>query len=184
MHLALYQNTVLQADLDVENGIVTFLQAQESVANLRESVDEAWIALEVIVAQYEAGLAGIDFNRYATIQQTLVTQQDLWAQSRGQIGQGLIQVYRGLGGGWQIRLGPPPDQRGVLSRLPPPTEEVRPPAPMQIPPPVNPNGEPLPAPPRNAPPAAAPAAPAPPAANAPAAAPPIAPPAAAPGPQL
>ncbi len=183
-----YQNTVLQADLDVENGIITFLQAQERAVNLRESVDEAWIALEVIVAQYEAGLAGIDFNRYATIQQTLVNQQDLWAQSRGQIGQGLIQVYRGLGGGWQIRLGPPPDQRGVLSRLPPPTEEVRPPAPMQIPPPVNPNGEPLPAPPRNAPPAAAPAAPAPPAANAPAIAPPIAPPAmppaAAPGPQL
>ena len=74
-----YQNTVLQADLEVENGIVTFLQAQERAANLRESVDEAWIALEVIVAQYQAGLAGVDFNRYATIQQTLVNQQDQWA---------------------------------------------------------------------------------------------------------
>ncbi len=119
-----YQNTVLHADLEVENGIITFLQAQDRAKNLQESVDEAWIALEVIVAQYEAGLAGVDFNRYALILQTLVNQQDLWAQSRGQIGQGLVQVYRALGGGWQIRLYPPPDRRGILS-LPP--VDARPP---------------------------------------------------------
>ncbi|MEX2113109.1 MAG: TolC family protein [Pirellulales bacterium] len=117
-----YQNTVLVADLEVENGIVTFLQAQEREENLRQSVDQAWIALQVIVAQYEAGLTGVDFNRYALIQQTLVTQQDSWAQSRGQIAQGLIQVYRGLGGGWQIQYGLPPDKRGILS--PPPAEVV------------------------------------------------------------
>ena len=113
-----YQNTVLQAGLEVENGIVTYLQAQERAVNLRESVDESWIALEVIVAQYEAGLSGVDFNRYALILQTLVNQQDVWAQSRGQIAQGLIQVYRALGGGWQIRRFPPPDKQGILS--PPP----------------------------------------------------------------
>jgi hypothetical protein len=101
-----YQSTVLQADLEVENAIVTFLQAQQRAANLEESVDEAWIALNVIVAQYEAGLQGVDFNRYATIQQTLVSQQDLWVQSRGQIAISLVQIYRGLGGGWEIRLTP------------------------------------------------------------------------------
>ncbi|MCE9551751.1 MAG: transporter, partial [Planctomycetes bacterium] len=37
----------------------------------------------------------------------LVLQQDQWAQAQGQVAQGLIQVYRSLGGGWQIRLGPP-----------------------------------------------------------------------------
>ncbi len=110
-----YQNTVLQADLEVENGIVTFVQAQQRAADLRKSVDDAWVALEVMVAQYEAGRAGIDFNRYATIQQNLLTQQDQWAQSRGQIALGLIQVYRGLGGGWQIKDGCPPDKQGILS---------------------------------------------------------------------
>jgi hypothetical protein len=29
---------------------------------------------------------------------------DTLAQARGEIGPGLTQVYRGLGGGWQIRL--------------------------------------------------------------------------------
>jgi NodT family efflux transporter outer membrane factor (OMF) lipoprotein len=100
-----YQDTVLQGDLEVENGIVTFLQAHERTDNLEQSVNEAWVALQVLVAQYQAGLSGIDFNRYATIQQTLITQQDQWAQSRGQICLGLIQVYRGLGGGWQIKCG-------------------------------------------------------------------------------
>lgn len=149
-----YQNTALLADLEVENGIVTFLQAQDRARNLRESVDEAWIALEVVVAQYEAGRGGVDFNRYATIQQSLVTQQDLWAQSRGQIGQGLIQVYRGLGGGWQIKMGPPPDKRGVLSLPPAPgAEAVPPPAAVPVAPPM-PEG--LPAPPGAGPPLAAP----------------------------
>ena len=110
-----YQNTVLNADLEVENGIVTFVQAQQRANDLRKSVDDAWLALQVIVAQYQAGQRGIDFNRYATIQQTLVTQQDQWAQSRGQIALGLIQVYRGLGGGWQIKNGCPPDKQGILS---------------------------------------------------------------------
>ena len=70
----------------------------------------------MIVGQYEAGLGGVDFNRYAVILQSLVQQQDPWALSQGQIGQGLIQIYRGLGGGWQIRLG---DNANVFRNLPP-----------------------------------------------------------------
>ncbi|REK18437.1 MAG: transporter [Planctomycetota bacterium] len=100
-----YQNTVINASVETENGIVTFLQAQERARLLGESVDAAYRALAVIVAQYEAGVQGVDFNRYAVILQSLITQQDQWAISQGQIGQGLIQVYRALGGGWQIRLG-------------------------------------------------------------------------------
>jgi NodT family efflux transporter outer membrane factor (OMF) lipoprotein len=121
-----YQNTVLQADLEVENGIVTFVQAQQRAEDLRKSVDDAWVALQVIYAQYEAGLGGIDFNRYATIQQNLVVQQDQWAQARGQIALGLIQVYRGLGGGWQLRCSCPPDKQGILSPPVASAEPVKP----------------------------------------------------------
>ena len=38
------------------------------------------------------------------IEQNLVTQQDLLAQARGQIAQGLVATYRAMGGGWEIRL--------------------------------------------------------------------------------
>jgi hypothetical protein len=77
--------------------------------------------LEVVIAQYEEG--AIDFNRYAVIQQTLIQQLDLWAQSRGQIALSLIDVYRALGGGWQMRLGPVPDKQGILSPEPLPQPE-------------------------------------------------------------
>ncbi len=109
-----YQQTALTADQEVENGIVTFLKSQEREKLLRESVDAAYLALEVIIAQYEnptqAAGAGADFNRYAVIQQNLITQQDQWALSRGEIAQGLIQVYRALGGGWVVPCDNSPQQ--------------------------------------------------------------------------
>ncbi len=97
-----YQNTVLAANEEVENGLVTFLRAQRRAKLLEESVEAARKAVKIVVLQYEKG--AVDFNRYATIEQTLVQQQDLMAQAQGQIVQGLIEVYRAMGGGWEIRL--------------------------------------------------------------------------------
>jgi NodT family efflux transporter outer membrane factor (OMF) lipoprotein len=97
-----YQQTVLSAAEEVEDGLVTFLRQQERAKLLEESVVNAQKAVNVVIAQYKVGT--VDFNRVALIEQDLVTQQDLLAQAQGQIAQGLIQVYRALGGGWQIRL--------------------------------------------------------------------------------
>ena len=46
----------------------------------------------------------IPFVALSTLQQQLVSEQDALAQSQGLIAEGLIQTYRALGGGWQIRL--------------------------------------------------------------------------------
>ena len=46
----------------------------------------------------------VDFTRVTQIQQNLVPLLDTLAQARGEIGLGLIQAYRALGGGWEIRL--------------------------------------------------------------------------------
>jgi len=143
-----YQNTVVLANAEVEDGIVTFLRAQRREELLNQSVDASYRALAVIVGQYEAGLGGVDFNRYAVILQSLIQQQDTWAQSQGQIGQGLIQIYRGLGGGWQIRLNgnvdalralPPVDLPAGEMIDPPMPEPIRP-----VPPQGKlPNGDPV-----------------------------------------
>ena len=98
-----YQSTVLQANEEVENGLVTFLRAQRRSKLLDESVVAARSAVTIVIAKFKGG--AVDFNRYATIEQNLVTQQDLSAQARGQIVQGLIEVYRAMGGGWELRLG-------------------------------------------------------------------------------
>jgi len=97
-----YQNTVLVAAEEVESVSVTYLKAQERAKLLDESVANQEKAVKVVVAQYKVGTA--DFTRVAQIEQDLVTQQNQAAQAHGQIVTGLIQVYRALGGGWQIRL--------------------------------------------------------------------------------
>ena len=134
--VATYQQTVLQASVDVENGIATFLQ-QDLVEETYRSVLASQRALVVVRQQYEVGQAGFDFNQYALIAQNLVTQQLAWAQARGTVAQGLIQVYKGLGGGWEIRLNPentplvaPPVAAG------PEVAEPAPPAPSPLMPPV------------------------------------------------
>jgi NodT family efflux transporter outer membrane factor (OMF) lipoprotein len=111
-----YQATVLQASQDVENGIVTFLKAQVQTKLLQESVRGADVALKAGTAQFKVG--EVDVNRYATIEQALVTEQNALAQAQGQIAQGLILIYRGLGGGWEIRCQPGPTTP-PLPTLPP-----------------------------------------------------------------
>ena len=74
-------------------------------------------AVKIVVLQYEKG--AVDFNRYAVIEQNLVTQQDLLAQARGQIAQGLVATYRAMGGGWEIRLGAEAGAQGPEAANPP-----------------------------------------------------------------
>jgi NodT family efflux transporter outer membrane factor (OMF) lipoprotein len=126
--VATYQNTVLSAAQDVENGLVTFLQAQQRTRYQAGSVKDAQEAVDIAVAQYKAGT--IDFTRVTQLEQNLVTQQDTLAQAQGEIVTGLVQVYKALGGGWQIRVtGCEPrqaDKAGPVPPTPGPAEDVLP----------------------------------------------------------
>jgi len=132
---ATYQNAVLTANQDVENGLVTFLQSQEQTKFQAESVDYAEKAVKTALAQYEAGI--IDFTRITQLETTLVQQQDTLAQAQGEIATGLIQVYRALGGGWQIRLNGC-ESTGLPAHVAPQPTEVELPAPGPEPLPVQP----------------------------------------------
>ena len=97
-----YRNTVLNAKREAENGLVSFLQSQQQAAILAQSVVAANDACQIVVSQYREGRA--DYTRLAQIELTLEAQEDLEAQARGQIALGLIQAFRALGGGWEMRL--------------------------------------------------------------------------------
>jgi NodT family efflux transporter outer membrane factor (OMF) lipoprotein len=131
--VASYQNTVLSANQEVENGLVQFLRAQQRAKFQAASVAHAGKAVTITLAQYTAGTT--DLTRVTLLQQNLVTLEDTLAQAQGEIALGLIQVYRALGGGWQIRL--PECQPGVLPpSAPAAAAEVLPtpaPAPAPVP---------------------------------------------------
>jgi outer membrane protein TolC len=144
-----YQQTVLLANEEVENGIVTFLRSQQSEVLIKDSADAAVLAVEKAKKQYETGAGAYkDLTTYAVIQQNLVNQQDSYAQAQGQIAQGLIQVYRALGGGWEIRFaGPvavPPLPLGPPQGGQAPAANPNAAAPEPVPAP-NPNIPPIPA---------------------------------------
>ncbi len=100
-----YQNTVLQANAEVENAVVGFLKAQQTVKYLAESATAAQQSLELVRTQYDAGKT--DFNRVLDVEQSLNQQQDQLAVAQGAVATNLTNVYKALGGGWQIRLGGP-----------------------------------------------------------------------------
>jgi NodT family efflux transporter outer membrane factor (OMF) lipoprotein len=99
--VAAYQQAVLTAAQDVENGLVTFLRAQERARLQAASVADLEKAVKIVLAQYKEGT--VDLTRVTQIEQNLVLALDTLAQARGEIGLGLTQVYRALGGGWEIR---------------------------------------------------------------------------------
>ncbi|TDI92088.1 MAG: efflux transporter outer membrane subunit [Chloroflexi bacterium] len=98
-----YQNVVLQAAREVEDSSVGFIRAQEQAGFLDESVTAALRSVDLAVIQYRDG--AVDYTRVLNTQQSLILQQDQATVARGDIARNLTDLYRALGGGWQLRAG-------------------------------------------------------------------------------
>jgi NodT family efflux transporter outer membrane factor (OMF) lipoprotein len=96
-----YKQSVLNANQEVENGMVTFLKAQERYKFQKKSVDAGKSALNTVQEQWKAGT--VDFTRVAQLLQNQASLEDTLAQVQGEIATGLISVYQAMGGGWEIR---------------------------------------------------------------------------------
>jgi outer membrane protein TolC len=101
--IANYQNTVLEAAREVEDGLAGFLGAKASAKRLGESVKSAERSVQLALIQYREG--AVDYQRVLDTQQTLLQAQDRYATRRGDIVLSLVSTYKALGGGWQIRAG-------------------------------------------------------------------------------
>jgi NodT family efflux transporter outer membrane factor (OMF) lipoprotein len=106
-----YRFTVLQAQVDVENAIVAYIKSHEQVKAYRVAATASQKAVDVATAQYQDGL--VDFNTVIGTLNALASQQDILASTRGEVATNLVQVYKSLGGGWQIR-----DNRDPVDLLP------------------------------------------------------------------
>lgn len=101
--LVAYQNSVLQAQKEVEDGLIAFLQAQDRLVFLAKAAEAAKRSADLALIQYREGAT--DYTTVLTAQQALLAQQDSLAQGQGDVPRGLVKVYRSLGGGWEIREG-------------------------------------------------------------------------------
>ena len=96
-----YQNTVLKAQQQVDDGISTFQQSLVQVGYLRKSAEAARGALRIGTEQYEQGAT--DFTTVLTAEQNLFQAESNVATALANVGLGATAIYRALGGGWQIR---------------------------------------------------------------------------------
>jgi NodT family efflux transporter outer membrane factor (OMF) lipoprotein len=116
-----YRQTVLQAQGEVENAIVAFLKSQQQLAALQAAASAAQHAVDVSTVQYRDG--EVPFNTVFNTQQSLVSQLDQFAAIQGTVATNLVDLYKSLGGGWEVRqtqnplhLIPEQTQKEMLNR--------------------------------------------------------------------
>jgi NodT family efflux transporter outer membrane factor (OMF) lipoprotein len=96
----LFQKTVLRAWKEVDDALTAYREAQRRRTDVARSVAENQAALQAARQRYSEG--AIDFlNVIATQAQLLQSENDL-ADSDTQIGTDLVNLYRALGGGWEV----------------------------------------------------------------------------------
>jgi len=100
--------TVLFAQSDVESSIVAYLKAHQELAAYRLAAESSARAVAISTYQYMNGL--VSFNTVINTLTADVQQQDLLVTAQGKLATNLVQVYRALGGGWEIREGRDPVQ--------------------------------------------------------------------------
>ena len=101
-HTARYQETVLRAGREAEDGIITFIKAREAAEKQGVALAAATRSVELVQIQYKEGTA--DFNRVFVVQRNQVEEQIRLNDDIGAVARGMIDLYRALGGGWQLRL--------------------------------------------------------------------------------
>jgi NodT family efflux transporter outer membrane factor (OMF) lipoprotein len=132
--IAAYQNQVLTAAQEVQTALRGFLRSREQVDALNRSVTAAVAATQLGIGQYRSGT--VSFTPVFQFQTSQVTVQDQLAVAQGNIALNLINVYRALGGGWEVRLGE--NASAPTTTQPPPAETPASKGPEELPAPKPP----------------------------------------------
>jgi NodT family efflux transporter outer membrane factor (OMF) lipoprotein len=98
-----YQNTVLTAQQEVEDGLVAFANQQKAALWLERAAVAARRSTELAMIQYKGGQT--DYTTVLTAEQSQLAVEDSLASMQGNVVLAIISVYRALGGGWELRQG-------------------------------------------------------------------------------
>ncbi len=101
-----YQRTVLAALHDVDNAITAYGTEQRRLQRLRAAVTQNQRALALARDRYTQGVS--DFLNVLTAQRNLFSAQSDEADSLATVSTNLVQLYKALGGGWEVDFPEPP----------------------------------------------------------------------------
>jgi outer membrane protein TolC len=95
-----FQKTVLRAWKEVDDALTAYREAQRRRADVARSVTENQAALRAARQRYSEG--AIDFLNVITTQAELLQSENDLANNDTQIATNLVNLYRSLGGGWEV----------------------------------------------------------------------------------
>jgi len=98
-----YQNTVLVAQQEVEDGLSSLSTSERAVALLAEAANAGQMTTELSLVQYKTGEA--DYTTVVSAASSEYEIEDSLVQAQGNVLLSVVSVYRALGGGWQVRDG-------------------------------------------------------------------------------
>jgi NodT family efflux transporter outer membrane factor (OMF) lipoprotein len=100
-----YQNSVLSASQEVEDGIVGYVKALEATSVQQGAVTAARRSAELALIQYREG--AVDYQRVLLADQTRLQQENNLVDLRSSAATNAISLYKALGGGWEMSVGQP-----------------------------------------------------------------------------
>jgi outer membrane protein TolC len=100
-----YQDTVLRAAQEVEDGLIGYQKAQEAEVFAANAARQARRSADIAMVQYREGAT--DYQRVLDAQRQLLQEENTLAQAQSSIATNLISLYKALGGGWEMRDGRP-----------------------------------------------------------------------------
>lgn len=101
--LADYEQSVLTAIGEVEDGLVAFSREQETLRLLNEAVTSGRKAVMMSKGLFETGLT--DFLNVLQSESALYQSEDQLVQSEQRLALSLVALYKALGGGWNTETG-------------------------------------------------------------------------------
>ena len=101
--LIAYRESVLQAAREVEDAMTSYVGAVAQDGILAESVTSAQRSNDLSMLRYKEGFS--DYQRVLDAQQSLFVQQGRYVNNRGAAVRSVVDLYKALGGGWEIHGG-------------------------------------------------------------------------------
>lgn len=98
-----YQNTVLQAQQEVQDAIAAYVEAQNTVKLLSTADASAQQSTRLAMIRYVDGAT--DYTTVLNAEQAQLQVQNSLAEAQGNVPDTLVSLYTALGGGWQIAQG-------------------------------------------------------------------------------
>jgi NodT family efflux transporter outer membrane factor (OMF) lipoprotein len=98
-----YQNTVLQAQKEVEDAISGLRTTLDALAASSRAADASQRALKLANAQYRSG--SVTYDSVLDASRSVLRDGDSLAQNQGLAAIAAVSLYRALGGGWEVAQG-------------------------------------------------------------------------------